>query len=279
MRARWHYALKESRLHRVAFSRPKQCGDRRGLASDVNTPFNSIPIAWEFTKQHVRVLRLRPSIADFRAGRRKLKEAKADGLLRDGFLSAGITSNNNESNSYSLRQRQVWGQAALHGLEFHRPVKCGAWSRKPEKVVDNRSEALPMTIDAQYHVGFSWARQYGFRVARTSATKSGLACRWKILRPPLPRTAMPAISCWALRVRLAAFTIPPPTTLSTRLPTLSLRQRSSRDGDTTKSSVWSVSSVTVFFPTQPHYAFGSRRLQRFQSRRRYRSQRAGIAVP
>jgi len=32
--------------------------------------------------------------------------------------------------------------------------------------VDNRTEALPMTIDPQYTVGFSWARQYGFRVSK-----------------------------------------------------------------------------------------------------------------
>jgi hypothetical protein len=32
--------------------------------------------------------------------------------------------------------------------------------------VDNRSEATPMTIDPAYTVGFSWARQYGFRVAK-----------------------------------------------------------------------------------------------------------------
>jgi hypothetical protein len=33
--------------------------------------------------------------------------------------------------------------------------------------VDNRTEALPMTIDPQYNVGFSWARQYGFRISKT----------------------------------------------------------------------------------------------------------------
>ena len=36
------------------------------------------------------------------------------GYVEADFLGAGITSNNNQSNSYVLRQRQVWGQAALH---------------------------------------------------------------------------------------------------------------------------------------------------------------------
>jgi hypothetical protein len=42
------------------------------------------------------------------------------------------------------------------------------WSLVTEtkKGLDNRSEALPMTIDAQYTAGISWARQPGFRVVR-----------------------------------------------------------------------------------------------------------------
>ena len=51
------------------------------------------------------------------------------------------------------------------------------WSLVTEtkKGVDNRSEALPMTIDPQYHVGFSWARQYGFRVSKNFSNKFWLA--------------------------------------------------------------------------------------------------------
>jgi hypothetical protein len=87
------------------------------------------------------------------------------------FLSAGITSNNNQSNSYTLRQRQVWAQAALNdGLTF---TGGQMWSLVTEtkKGMDNRTEALPMTIDPQYNVGFSWARQYGFRVTKNFGNK------------------------------------------------------------------------------------------------------------
>jgi hypothetical protein len=47
------------------------------------------------------------------------------------------------------------------------------WSLVTEtkKGLDNRSEALPMTIDPQYTVGFSWARQYGFRITKNFANK------------------------------------------------------------------------------------------------------------
>ena len=44
----------------------------------------------------------------------KLDNMKMTGYVEADFLSAGVTSNNNESNSYTLRQRQAWAQAALN---------------------------------------------------------------------------------------------------------------------------------------------------------------------
>jgi hypothetical protein len=43
----------------------------------------------------------------------RLKSAKLSGYVESDFLSAAATSNSNQSNSYSLRQRQAWGQAAF----------------------------------------------------------------------------------------------------------------------------------------------------------------------
>ena len=86
-----------------------------------------------------------------------------------------MTSNNNESNSYSLRQRQAWGQAALdNGFSI---TGGQMWSLVTEtkRGVDNRTEALPMTIDPQYTVGFSWARQYGLRLAKNFGNKAWFA--------------------------------------------------------------------------------------------------------
>ena len=73
------------------------------------------------------------------------------GYVEADFLSAGVTSNNNQSNSYTLRQRQAWGQAAFNnGFSF---TGGQMWSLVTEtkKGVDNRTEALPMTIDAAVH--------------------------------------------------------------------------------------------------------------------------------
>ena len=104
----------------------------------------------------------------------KLANVKATGYYESDFLSAGVTSNNNQSNSYTFRQRQLWGQAAFNnGWAF---TGGQMWSLVTEtrKGLDNRTEALPSTIDAQYQVGFSWARQYGFRATKNFSNRAWL---------------------------------------------------------------------------------------------------------
>src|SRR5262249_24064808 len=98
----------------------------------------------------------------------KLGDTKIGGYYEADFLSAGVTSNNNQSNSYTWRQRQAWAQAAYHDWTVTGGPMCGLVT-EPRKGLDNRSEALPMTIDPQYTVGFSWARQFGFRVTKNFA--------------------------------------------------------------------------------------------------------------
>ncbi|HUA14024.1 MAG TPA: hypothetical protein VMG31_01905 [Verrucomicrobiae bacterium] len=136
------------------------------LGSDINTPFNSVPFggaeASHLSEFYGSGRQSRVSML----AEGKLSNIQLRGYLESDFLSAGITSNNNESNSYTMRQRQVWAQAALDsGWTF---TGGQMWSLVTEtrQGVENRSEALPMTIDPQYNVGFSWARQYGFRVAK-----------------------------------------------------------------------------------------------------------------
>ncbi len=137
---------------------------QRGTGSDINTPFNSIP----FSGQTASLL------SEFNASGRqsrisllaegKLPSATLHGYYEADFLSAGTTSNDNQSNSYTLRQRQMWGRVGLMndgwGLTFGQ-----MWSLATEyrHGLSNNSEAIPLTIDAQYNVGFTWERQYGFR--------------------------------------------------------------------------------------------------------------------
>ena len=79
------------------------------------------------------------------------------GYYEADFLAAGVTSNDNQTNSYVLRQRQAYAQAALaNGWTF---TGGQMWTLMTEtkKGVDNRTEATPMTIDPNYNVGFSFA--------------------------------------------------------------------------------------------------------------------------
>ena len=147
----------------------------RGLGADINTPFNGINFPGAAQNR----------VSEFFGSGRQSRIAmlmqgnvspavKIGGYYEADFLSAGVTSNNNQSNSYTLRQRQFWGQASIHDWTL---TAGQMWSLVTEtkKGVDPRSEALPMTIDPQYTVGFSWARQYGFRVARNFNNKFWLA--------------------------------------------------------------------------------------------------------
>lgn len=145
------------------------------LGADINTPFNGLQMAGSGQN---RISEFYGSGRQSRIsllGEGKAADVKFTGYYEADFLSSGITSNNNQSNSYSLRQRQMWGQAALpNGLSF---TGGQMWSLVTEtkKGVDNRTEALPMTIDAQYAVGFSWARQFGFRVVKNFNNRVWLA--------------------------------------------------------------------------------------------------------
>jgi len=143
----------------------------RALAADVNTPFNSVtmPGASASNMSEFFGSGRQSRISMLAEGR--LASVKLSGYVEADFLSAGVSSNNNQSNSYSLRQRQAWGQAAFdNGLTF---TGGQMWSLVTETKhgVDNRTEALPMTIDAAYTAGFSWARQYGVRLSKNFNNK------------------------------------------------------------------------------------------------------------
>jgi hypothetical protein len=140
---------------------------QRAVQADVNTPFTSAPFPNNGQGR----------LTEFNASGRQsrlsvLAEGKADNVKVTGYyetdwLSACTNSNNRQSNSYCNRQRQIWGQASLsNGLTF---TGGQQWSLATEtkKGLDNRTEALPMTIDAQYNVGFTWQRQFGFRVTKS----------------------------------------------------------------------------------------------------------------
>jgi hypothetical protein len=146
----------------------------RAESADINTSFTSIPYPGNslahvsennFTARQSRATLLAESA---------IGDVKLTGYYEADFLGAGTTSNNRQTNSYVFRQRQIWGQVGVAGFTF---TGGQMWTLATEdrKGIQNRQELLPMMIDPNYVVGFTWARQYGFRVVKDFGGKFALA--------------------------------------------------------------------------------------------------------
>jgi hypothetical protein len=147
---------------------------QRATGGDINTAFTAIPIAdqpqYYYSEFYGSGRQSRIALL----GEGKIPSMTMRGYYEADFLSAGVTSNNNQSNSYALRQRQLWAQAALNdGWAF---TGGQMWSLATENLrgITNRTEAVPLTIDPAYESGFVWERQYGFRVTKSFHDKMWL---------------------------------------------------------------------------------------------------------
>jgi len=138
---------------------------------DINTPFTGVPLdnsdaskLSEFfaTGRHSRVIIKATG---------KLPSMTLAGYLEVDWLGSGTTSNNNQSNSYVMRQRQLWADVKLNnGWDFSAGQ---GWSLAAETSAGlaRGNEILPAVIDPQYAAGFVWARQYSFRVSKNIGNK------------------------------------------------------------------------------------------------------------
>jgi hypothetical protein len=99
----------------------------------------------------------------------KTGSATLRGYYEADWLGTGITSNNNESNSYVFRQRVLWAQAALNNGWAFTGGQLWSLATEDRVGVSNLSGDIltPLTIDPNYVPGFVWERQYGFRVTKT----------------------------------------------------------------------------------------------------------------
>jgi len=103
----------------------------------------------------------------------KLANATLRGYYEADFLGTGTSSNNNQSNSYVLRQRVVWGQAILNSGWSFAGGQMWSLSTETKKGLSNISGdiATPQVIDPNYVPGFVWTRQYGVRVTKSFGEK------------------------------------------------------------------------------------------------------------
>lgn len=93
---------------------------------------------------------------------------RAEGYLETDFLSAGVSSNSVESNSYTLRIRHFYG--VLRNTDTNWYLLAGQdWSYatlSTTGTMQPRTEQVPLTIDAQYVVGFNWTRNAQLRLVK-----------------------------------------------------------------------------------------------------------------
>jgi hypothetical protein len=138
-------------------------------ASDIATPFSALPY------EHADAYALSEFFGTARQSRIALMaEGKAGtatlrGYYEADWLGTGVTSNNNESNSYVLRERVLWAQAALSNGWAFTGGQLWSLATEDKKGLSNLSGDIltPQTIDPNYVPGFVWERQYGFRVTKT----------------------------------------------------------------------------------------------------------------
>ncbi|HET7103711.1 MAG TPA: hypothetical protein VFI20_06460 [Terracidiphilus sp.] len=136
------------------------------MGDGLNTHLSSVPLAYSNNAQ----------MSEFQgSGRQSRIALKASGdvgqFMLTGYyemdwLSAGVTSNNNQSNSYTLRQRQLWADVRMtSGWDFSGGQ---GWSLVTETAqgLKRGTEVLPDSIDPQYMAGFVWTRQYSFRAVK-----------------------------------------------------------------------------------------------------------------
>ena len=140
----------------------------RNLSADVDTPFNKLPLGntanyyqdeTRFSARQSRLALL--ATADYNPTTHLAAYYEMD------FLGAAQTANSNESNSYNLRIRHIYATADWDNIGLHL-LGGQTWSlvTMNDKGITPRSENIPLTIDAQYVVGFAWTRQPQFRIVK-----------------------------------------------------------------------------------------------------------------
>lgn len=140
----------------------------RSETADIGSSYSGIPFSNQPTA-HMSELRgtARQSRLSLLAQGDVDSDTHLAGYYEMDFLGAAQSANSNESNSFNLRIRNIYGTIDWDslGLEL---LAGQSWSlvTANTKGITPRNELVPATIEAQYVVGFNWARQPGIRLVK-----------------------------------------------------------------------------------------------------------------
>lgn len=144
----------------------------RALGADLPTPFNSLTMPGASQSQLSEFFgsARQSKITTFVDGR--VGHVNLSSYVSADFLSAGVTSTSTQTDSYTLRLRQAWGQVKfdngwsfLGGQEWSL-VTEDAKGIAPDDDMGKTNDVRPKTIDPSYNVGFDFARQCGIRLTK-----------------------------------------------------------------------------------------------------------------
>jgi len=144
----------------------------RNINSDVIGSFNSFPFD---NTANANLTEFRVSARQSRftlLSEGKIGNTKLSGYYEIDFLGAAPTANQVETNSFTPRQRQLWGQ-----VEFSNGLTLNVgqmWSllTTDRKGMATRAEFIPTTIEGSYVIGWDYTRQTSFRVTKNFSNKT-----------------------------------------------------------------------------------------------------------
>jgi hypothetical protein len=139
---------------------------QRNEVADVGSPFQAIPYPFSplYNENEFRASARQSRISLLIEGKLDPLQ-KLSGYYEMDFLGVGQTSNYNQSNSWAPRLRQAYLDYDNTGYGFH--LLAGqAWSLLTQNQVGitPRKENIPLTIDANYVVGFNYTRNWQIRM-------------------------------------------------------------------------------------------------------------------
>ena len=136
------------------------------MYSDLGTQFNAIPFSASAQARTSDFYGSGRASRISMLAKGNLGETVLSGYYEADFLGVGVASTNNQSNSYVLRQRQLFSQAAFHNGWTVDGGQMWSLATEFKSGLDAFTWVSPQVIDAQYNVGFSYLRQWGVRVTK-----------------------------------------------------------------------------------------------------------------